>query len=45
VIGCFDQRILASLCYAGMTARLQRHDIGLQWPVMTNRSLHGSPIL
>jgi hypothetical protein len=28
MIGCFDQRILASLCYAGMTARLPHDDIG-----------------
>jgi hypothetical protein len=40
MIGCFDQRILASLCYAGMTVRLPHHDIGgcdgdgLFWPVM-----------
>jgi hypothetical protein len=44
MIGCFDQGILATVCYAGMTARLQQDDIGQKkrrWPVLARHGLHG----
>jgi hypothetical protein len=28
MIGCFDRRIVAVICYAGMTAERRLHDIG-----------------